>query len=288
MMQQPIPASSDLAVDVREYPVAGAPAVVPRPMPMPTPGLSVVVPVWNGARRLAPMIEHIERFRETCALSSELILVDDCSAAPTVGVLERVAANTRGVRMVRNERNRGKGFSVRRGMLAARGAYRVFIDADLAYLPTEITKIVDALDAGAEVAIACRELPGSRYVTNSALFGYTYARHLTSRVFNLVVRHALLPGILDSQAGLKGFTAEAAECVFPLVSTAGFGFDVECLYLACTQGWRIAQTPVTVQCDDHLTTIHLGRDSIRMLRDVARIRWRARHRAYGDTATAGA
>jgi dolichyl-phosphate beta-glucosyltransferase len=283
MRRHPIPASRELTIDAADH---GTPVVsrvlAPTSISTSTPGLSVVVPIWNGAKRLPSMLESIDEFLATCALSSELVLVDDCSAAPTMRVLERALRDTREVTVLRNQRNRGKGFSVRRGMLAARGAYRVFIDADLAYLPREIAKIVDALDAGADVAIGCRGLPESRYVTSPALFGYTYARHLTSRAFNLVVRRLLLPGIIDSQAGLKGFTAAAAERIFPLVSTPGFGFDIECLYVAHARGQHVTQTPVTVQCDDHLTTLRLGGDSVRMLRDIARVRWRASHHLYDD------
>src|SRR5207253_8470269 len=130
------------------------------------------------------------------------------------------------VRLVRNDANRGKGFSVARGMGVARGAYRVFTDADLAYPLAEIAKIVRDLETGSDVAIACRVLPESRYLMSPSFFHYLYTRHVMSRLFNRVVRLALLPGILDSQAGLKAFSARAAGLIFPRLTVAGFGFDV--------------------------------------------------------------
>jgi dolichyl-phosphate beta-glucosyltransferase len=245
------------------------------------PSVSIVVPIFNSTE-LASTLRRIETFLASFDRRSELVLVDDCSEAPTRRVLERMAAEASQVTTLRNRRNRGKGFCVRRGMLAASGDYRVFVDSDLAYSPTEVGKIIDALDDGADIAIACRWLPGSRHVVDPTTFLHTYERHLMSRAFNFVVRHALLPGILDSQAGLKGFTADAAESIFPLMSTPGFGFDVECLYLARAQGRQIVQTAVTVHCDDHRSTIRLGRDSARMLRDIARVRRRARRHDYDD------
>src|SRR5207253_1905389 len=128
-----------------------------------------------------------------------------------------------GATLLRNDANRGKGFSVARGMAAAQGARRVFTDADLAYPVEEIDHMVRELDGGADVAIACRVLPESRYLMSPSFFHYLYTRHLMSRLFNRVVRVALLPGILDTQAGLKAFTARAAQLIFPRLTVAGVG-----------------------------------------------------------------
>jgi dolichyl-phosphate beta-glucosyltransferase len=155
-------------------------------------------------------------------------------------------------------------------MLTSRGAYRVYLDSDLAYPPSEIGKIVDALSAGADVAIACRWHPGSRHVVNPAMFAYSGERHIMSRVLNGIVSRALLPNIIDSRAGLKGFTADSAEEIFSRVSTPGIGFDAECLYLACQQGRRIVQTVLMVQWDDRQSTMSFGRDSVRILRNITR------------------
>jgi dolichyl-phosphate beta-glucosyltransferase len=192
----------------------------------------------------------------------------------------REFARREAVHLVRNDRNRGKGYSVKRGILAAAGRYRVFTDADLAYPLDEIWRIVAALQRGADVAIACRVLPESRYVMSAGYFRYLYTRHIMSRAFNRVARTTLLPGIFDTQAGLKGFTARAAREVFSRQSIPGFGFDLEVLYVARRQGLRIEQVPVHFRYDSEPSTVRFVRDGVAMIGDLARIRWRNWTGAY--------
>lgn len=236
--------------------------------------LSVVVPVRNGADRLAPHLEALGRF--VCDASpqpAELVLVDDASEPGAARLLADFASSARGVTLLRNDVNRGKGFSVARGMGAARGARRVFTDADLAYPVDEITRIVQELERGSDVAIACRVLPESRYVMSPSFFHYLYTRHLLSRAFNRVVRWTLLPGILDTQAGLKGFTARAAELIFPRLTVPGFGFDVELLYIARKHRLQVCQTAVRYRYDDEPSTVRFAADAVTMSRDLVMIRW---------------
>ena len=158
-------------------------------------------------------------------------------------------------------------------MEVARGAYRVFTDADLAYPVAEIAKIVHHLEGGSDVAIACRVLPESRYLMSPSFFHYLYTRHVMSRMFNRVVRLGLLPGILDTQAGLKGFSAPAAGLVFPRLTIPGFGFDVEALYIARKHGLRVKQVAVHYRYDDEPSTVRFAADAAGMLRDLVKIRW---------------
>ncbi|NUQ19356.1 MAG: glycosyltransferase, partial [Gemmatimonadaceae bacterium] len=169
----------------------------------------------------------------------------------------------------------GKGFSVARGMLAARGELRVFIDSDLAYPPTEIESIVDTLEKGSDVAIACRVLPKSRYIMSPTFFPYLFTRHLMSRCFNAFVRALLVGEVLDTQAGLKGFTRSAAETIFPRLTVERFAFDVECLVIAAQHGLALTQVPVTFRYEDEPSTVNLARDGMRMVGDLMRIRLNA-------------
>jgi dolichyl-phosphate beta-glucosyltransferase len=244
------------------------------------PYLSIVVPVYNGSHRLPANLLELQRFVLRQPYAAELLLVDDHSTAETSAVLRRFARSTPGVRVLRNRRNTGKGYSVARGMLAARGRFRVFTDADLAYPPEQLNRIVELLAGGADVAVACRALSDSRLVARRTRSGYVFARRVVSRVFNAVVRRTLVPGIRDTQAGLKGFTAEAAERLFPRLSTPRFGFDIEMLHLAWRFGLTVAQTPVTVYDHDEPTTVRLVRDALSMAYDIVRIRRRARQGAY--------
>ena len=244
--------------------------------------LSVVVPVYNLAGTLLDdSLDELATFRRRHGRGAELILVDDGSAAETAGRLEAFARKSPGVVLLRNERNQGKGFSVARGLLEAKGRLRVFTDADLAYPADEIDHIAATLEDGHDLAIACRVLPESRYLMSPAFFPYLYSRHVSSRIFNLAVRTALIPDVLDSQAGLKGMTDVVARDVIPRLTIPGFAFDVELLYAAHRRGYHIAQTPVFFRYDSEPTTTRFVRDSVRMLRDLAHIRWNGALGRYG-------
>lgn len=236
------------------------------------PHLSLIIPVYNGADRLPASLEEVRAFLRTQAYSWELILVDDCSNAETRAILEHFSTPNPEVRLLRNEENRGKGNAVTRGMRAAVGKFRVFTDADLAYPATEVGKILRDLEGGADVAIACRVLAESRYLMSPSFFSYLYTRHVMSRVFNAMVRWTLIPRVLDTQAGLKGFTAHAAEIVFPRITIPRFGFDVEALFIARKHALSLAQTPVFFRYNEEPTTVRFVEDAVRMMRDLLHIR----------------
>ncbi len=250
-------------------------------VPVPAaPHLSLIVPVYNGAERLPSSLEQLRAFLRAQSYAWELILVDDCSNAETRAILEEFAGTLPEVRLIRNDENRGKGHAVTRGMRAAVGNYRVFTDADLAYPASEVGKILAALEGGADVAIACRVLAESRYLMSPTFFSYLYTRHVMSRVFNAMVRWTLIPGVLDTQAGLKGFTAHAAEIVFPRVTIPGFGFDVEALFIAKKHDLSLAQTAVFFRYDEEPTTVRFAEDAMTMIRDLVRIRRNDRRGRY--------
>jgi dolichyl-phosphate beta-glucosyltransferase len=245
------------------------------------PALSLVIPVYNAADQLPSTLDAVDQFATHFPGRLEVLFVDDCSSeVETRVMLEDFAARRVYARVLRNARNRGKGYSVARGMLAARGRNRVFTDVDLAYPLDQVHKIVEELERGADVAIACRVLPESRYLMSPTFFHYLYTRHLMSRAFNRVVQAFLLPDILDTQAGLKGFSASAAELCFGRTTIPGFGFDIECLYIAQQHGLTIKQTAVCFRYDDEPTTVRFARDSRRMLQDIWQVRtnaWRGQY-----------
>ena len=252
------------------------------------PALSLVIPVYNAAARLPATLDAVEAFLARSAESVEVVFVDDCSSeVETQIILEDFTRRHPGTHLLRNQVNRGKGFSVARGMLYARGHFRVFTDVDLAYPLDQVHRIVAELRAGADVAIACRVLRESRYVMSPEFFHYLYTRHLMSRAFNRVVQALLLPGILDTQAGLKGFTAKAAKLCFSQATIPGFGFDIECLFIAQRNGLTIEQVPVRFRYDDEPTTVRFARDGRRMLRDVLQVRFNARRGRYAAPVPVG-
>lgn len=234
--------------------------------------MSLILPTRIGAGRLDRTLAELAEWlpRQSCA---ELIIVDDGSEPRAATRMREFAVSTRGVTLLKNDRNRGKGFAVARGMLASRGRYRVFTDADLAYPLEEVSEVVRHLESGSDVVVACRVLPESRYDISPSFFRYLYTRHLISRAFNWVVRHVLLDGIRDTQAGLKGFTARAADLLFRRQTVQGFGFDVELLCIARDHGLRVTQMAVHYRYDHEPSTLRFTRDAIDMLRDLGRIEW---------------
>jgi dolichyl-phosphate beta-glucosyltransferase len=236
--------------------------------------LSLTVPVFDQGGTLARTLCELSRFLDAAPLKTQLVLVNDCSPCPDTRALLREIGTRPNVLVLENNHNRGKGYSVTRGMLSGSGRYRVFTDADLAYPLDEVWKIVVALERGADVAIACRVLPDSQYEMTSSYLRYLYTRHFMSRAFNKLVRFTLLPGVLDTQAGLKGYTAAATRNVFSRVQINGFGFDLECLFVARKHGLRIAQVPVRFRYDAEPSTVRFVRDAGTMAADLARIRWR--------------
>jgi dolichyl-phosphate beta-glucosyltransferase len=246
-----------------------------------TPALSIVVPTWNGGQRLSETLEHLRDFRAQLDEPTEILIVDDCSEPGTARIAGDFADDNELTFVIRNDRNRGKGYAVARGMHHARGDCRVFVDSDLAYPSCQISKLLAALKAGNDVAIACRVLPESRYVMSPTFFRYLYTRHVMSRVFNRVVQRLLLPGILDTQAGLKAFTARAAKLIFPRQTLSGFGFDIECLFIARLHGLKIIEVPVDFYYGSEPSTISFVKHGTEMLMDLIRVRQNARRGLYG-------
>jgi dolichyl-phosphate beta-glucosyltransferase len=187
---------------------------------MSRPLLSVVIPAYNEAKRLPPTLEKVQR--HLAGRPHEILVVDDGSEDETA---ERAAAA--GVSVLRNDGNRGKGYSVRRGMLAARGAHRLMTDADLSTPIEELDRLLGKMEEGYDVVIASRALPESNVEVRQPWY-----RENTGRLFNLCVRLVALPGLQDTQCGFKLFSATAAEQAFAAARLDGFSFDVEALFVA--------------------------------------------------------
>jgi len=248
------------------------PRYQPRALAPARPYLSIIIPTWNGGSHLAATLAHLREFHESVPFPTEIVIVDDCSELSTARIVRNFADDNATTVVLRNETNRGKGHAVTRGMLHATGEYRIFVDSDLAYPSSQITKLLSALESGSDVAIACRVLPESRYVMSPTFFRYLYTRHVMSRLFNRLAQRVLLSGILDTQAGLKGFSAYAAQIVFSRQTLCGFGFDLESLVIARVHGLKIEQVPVDFHYNDEPSTISFARHGARMVMDLVRVR----------------
>jgi dolichyl-phosphate beta-glucosyltransferase len=238
----------------------------------------------NGARFLEQTLTAIHRHLAQRSGDGELVVVNDGSTDATSEVIARFAREARGgriaVRALDNAENRGKGYAVKRGLSAARGEFRVFTDADLTYPVENLDRIEASLLSGADVAIASRVHPESRYVMAPAFFRYIYTRHNAGRVFNALVRATIVNELTDTQAGLKGFHRHVVHKLVPRITMDRFSFDVELLHLAQHLGMRIDEVPVTFIYCKEPSTLELARDGVTMALDLLRIRARAARGAY--------
>src|SRR6185369_4599077 len=229
--------------------------------------LSIIIPAYNEEKRLPVYLASVMKYLGQQEFPYEIIIVDDGSHDSTAEVVTRFTQENMRVRLIRLPRNRGKGFAVRAGMLEATGKLRLFTDADGATPITELERLRNAVDGGADVAIASRAMKDDACTVNAHLH-----RKVMGRVFHFIVTALTVKGILDTQCGFKLFTSEAAEAVFPLQRIHDFGFDAEVLYLCQRNGYRITEVPVN-WTDIAGSKVRLVRDSLRMFRDIFTIRF---------------
>lgn len=237
--------------------------------------LSVVIPAYNEANRLpAYLAAVIPCLAAGFGGAAEIIVVDDGSVDSTAAEAARADDGSGLVRVIRLQRNRGKGFAVKTGMLAARGRLRLFTDADGATPIEEVHKLLAAVESGADIAVASRALRDESRTVKS-----TFVRKVLGNGYNVLVRCLTVPGIRDTQCGFKLFRGEVAERLFSNQVIPGFGFDPEVLFLAHKLAYRIAEVPVNWQ-DVSGSKVNIMEDSLRMFSDLFRIRLRWLAGAY--------
>ncbi|MBI2773369.1 MAG: glycosyltransferase family 2 protein [Chloroflexi bacterium] len=237
--------------------------------------LSVILPAYNEARRLPASLSRCAEFFRSLAATTEIIVADDGSTDDTRHVVGSAALELASPRFEVHYLplpHRGKGAAVRAGILAARGDPVLFLDADLT-IPVEVVdRLLDALRAGADIAVASRYVPGS--VVRRPLL-----RRSMSHAFRALVRVLVPTGLEDTQCGGKAYTAEAARALFTRQYIDGFAFDAEVLYLATRHGYRVTEVPFVLG-DENDSSVRLLADIPRMIRDLIRIRIRATRGGY--------
>jgi dolichyl-phosphate beta-glucosyltransferase len=232
---------------------------------VPTPTLSVIIPAYNERDRLPPTLRATVAFLRTRDYSWEIIVSDDGSRDGTSAIVARFAEDEPAVRLVVLPVNRGKGAAVRAGVAASRGSLVLICDADMATPIEQVESLIDALDSGADLAIGSRAAAG-------ATAKRTPVRALAGRVFSWALRLMAGPavaGIRDTQCGFKLLRGDQARALFATLTIDGFAFDVELMMRA--SHLRILEVPVEWR-EIPGSKVSLVRDSVRMLRDVARAR----------------
>ncbi len=236
------------------------------------PARSVVLPAYQEEGRIGAAVERLRRELSVQG-EVEIVVVDDGSSDATAEAARGAGAD----QVLSLPANLGKGAAVRAGMLAARGQARAFTDADLAYPPPQLLRLLGEVEAGWDVVIGSR-----RHVDTTTLVRARRMREVSGRLFNLASRVVLLHRYLDTQCGLKAFAGDAAGVIFARARVDGFAFDVELLYLAQRYGLSLQEVPVEL-ANTGTSTVRLLRDAPRMARDLFRIRSWAAAGAYDLT-----
>ena len=232
-----------------------------------SPELSIIVPSFNEERRLPASLEKIANYIREKRRNTEVLVVDDGSTDATAAVAESWRERIPSLRVLSNGINRGKGFSVRHGMLEARGEFVIFTDADLSSPIEEADKLLVGLASGFDVAIGSRAMDRSLIEVHESAF-----REFAGIVFNKIVRIILRLPFVDTQCGFKAFRRERCRILFEQQRIERFGFDPELLYLARHHGLKAVEIPVR-WAHSPATKVNMLRDSVQMFLDVFNIRW---------------
>jgi len=227
--------------------------------------LSIILPAYNEQDLIIHTLREIEQFLIDGSRRGEVIVVDDGSNDATAEKVEAWISNYHGNTdycLLKNEENRGKGFSVRRGMQKAAGENHLFMDADLPFDLRAINRIIENLNGDFDVAIGNRNDPGSK------LTSITVLRKIAGRVFILLVQIVVQENISDTQCGLKAFTKEASHIIFSRGTIDGFGFDAELLRIAQKHNMRIARVPVVMLENRKQSRVRLLQDSLKMFGNI--------------------
>lgn len=230
-------------------------------------GYSIIIPAYNESARVGATLERVLAHVAERGWDAEIIAVDDGSRDNTVEIIRAYAEKNPRLRLLQNPGNRGKGYSVRNGMLHAKGELLLFSDADLSSPIEEADKLFGAIAGGADIAIGSRWLRRDLQTQRQPFY-----RQIFGRVFNLMLRITLGLGFKDTQCGFKAFTRDAAGKIFPLQKIERWGFDPELLYLARKLKFKVVEVPVEWAHSEG-TRISPLRDGIRMFVEMLKIRW---------------
>jgi len=248
-------------------------AVIPEHMNSPTTSedlqYSIVIPAFNESARIEAALSEVTTCVETQGWAAEVLVVNDGSHDDTAAIVQKWVERKPYLRLIENPGNRGKGYSVRNGLLQAKGKIVMFTDADLSAPMGEANRLFDAIKAGSDVAIGSRWLERARQTTAQPWY-----RRFFGRCFNLITRMVMHLPYADTQCGFKAFRREAAQHIFRLQRIERWGFDPEILFIAQRLKYTVREVPVTWGHDERSRMSYL-KDGIRMLEEMAVVRWNA-------------
>jgi dolichyl-phosphate beta-glucosyltransferase len=238
------------------------------------PLISIIIPAYNESARIGKALDEVLRCVHERDWSAEILVVNDGSTDRTAAIVQELAELHPEVRLLNNPENRGKGFSVRQGVLQAVGDMVMFTDADLSAPMEEAERLFEALRQGADIAIGSRWLERERQTLKQPLY-----RQFFGRCFNAITRLVMGLPFADTQCGFKALHRPVAQTIFQLQRIERWGFDPELLFIALKRGYTIREVPVTWGHDQRSRLSYL-KDGLKMLEEIAYIRWEAFGGAY--------
>ncbi len=233
------------------------------------PQYSIVIPAFDESARILATLKSVVACVRENGWAAEVLVVNDGSRDSTAEIVKAFARDAPEVRLIENPGNRGKGYSVRSGLLQALGEVVMFTDADLSAPIEEAERLFAAIAQGADIAIGSRWMASSRQTHRQPLY-----RQFFGRCFNAVTRAVMGLRFADTQCGFKAFTRAAAQTVFQLQTIERWGFDPEILFIALKRGYLIVEVPVSWAHDERTRMSYL-KDGLTMLQEIATIRWNA-------------
>lgn len=227
--------------------------------------LSIVIPVYNEEKRIERSLVKILDYCKSKLEKYEVIIIDDGSKDKTNQVISLYKSDN--VKVFKNSKNMGKGYSVKRGILEAKYPLVLFSDSDLSTPLSELKKFIEYINKGYDIVIASRKLKGSFIKTKQPLY-----RQLMGKTFPFLVNLLVLNNIKDTQCGFKLFKTKAAKKIFELLTFDGWAFDVEVLFIATKSGYKIKELPV-VWVDKPGSKVNPIKDAYCMFKDLFKIRY---------------
>lgn len=246
---------------------------------METRTYTIIIPAYNERERITSTLDKVLAYIASERWRAEIVVVNDGSRDDTAEIVTQYAQSNPAVRLIENPGNRGKGYSVRNGVLHALGDVLLFTDADLSSPIYEATKLFNAIDNGADLAIGSRWLRSELQTEKQPLY-----RQLFGRIFNLLLRGILGLNYKDTQCGFKAFTREAATNIFTRQKIDRWGFDPEILFLANRLKYRVEEVPVE-WAHDSRSKINPLLDGFKMFLELLRIRWNSLTGSYDRAAS---
>ena len=228
--------------------------------------ISLIIPVYNEEKRIKLTLGKCISYFKNKKIDYEIIIVDDGSTDKTRLIIKDSLSKNKNIKLTKQRKNKGKGYSVKEGMLLANGDYLLFSDADLSTPIEEIEKFIKVMKKGYDIVIASRNMKDSIIPIKQPFF-----RKLLGQVFPFIVNLLILPGYKDTQCGFKLFKKEVAIKIFSKQKINDFGFDVEILFIAKKYGYKIKEIPV-IWSNSLGSKVNPLLDSIRMFLDILKIR----------------